>query len=112
MIGALLQTLRPKQWTKNLLLFAGVLFSRQAGDPQLLLRAGAGFVAFSLLSGTVYLLNDLLDVEADRKHPKKRKRPIASGRLPVAVAWGALLPLLGLSAALSWWLGKDFAIVG
>ena len=111
MIAALLQTLRPKQWTKNLLLFAGVLFSRQAGDPQLLLRAGAGFVAFSLLSGTVYLLNDLLDVEADRKHPKKRKRPIASGRLPVAVAWGALLPLLGLSAVLSWWLGKDFAIV-
>jgi len=111
MIGALFQELRPKQWTKNLLLFAGVLFSRQLADPQLLLRAAAGFVAFSLLSGTVYLLNDIMDVEADRRHPKKQKRPIASGRLPVAVAWGALVPLLGLSAALSWWLGLGFSIV-
>ena len=83
MIGALLEALRPKQWTKNLLLFAGVLFSQQLGDPQLVLRAAAGFVAFSLLSGAVYLFNDLRDVEADRLHPTKRQRPIASGRLPV-----------------------------
>jgi 4-hydroxybenzoate polyprenyltransferase len=110
-IAALLLSLRPKQWTKNLLLFAGVLFSRQAGDPQLLLRAAAGFVAFSVLSGTVYLLNDITDAESDRRHPKKRLRPIASGRLPVAVAWGALIPLLGIAAAVSWWLGPAFAIV-
>ena len=111
MIGALLKELRPKQWTKNLLLYAGVLFSLQLTEPNLLLRATAGFVAFSLLSGVVYLLNDLTDVEADRRHPKKRLRPIASGRLPVPVAWAALLPILLVVAALSWWLGAGFSIV-
>ena len=111
MIVTLIQALRPKQWTKNLLLFAGVLFSRQVGDPALALRAVAGFVAFSLLSGAVYLLNDLMDVRADRLHPKKRLRPIASGRLPVAVAWGALVPLLAAVVAISWWLGHGFTEV-
>jgi 4-hydroxybenzoate polyprenyltransferase len=111
MIVPLIQALRPKQWTKNLLLFAGVLFSRQVSDPALALRAFAGFVAFSLLSGSVYLLNDLMDVRADRLHPKKRLRPIASGRLPVAVAWGALVPLLAAVVSISWWLGPGFTEV-
>ncbi len=111
MIVPLIQALRPKQWTKNLLLFAGVLFSRQVSDPALALRAVAGFVAFSLLSGSVYLLNDLMDVRADRLHPKKRLRPIASGRLPVAVALGALFPLLAVVVAISWWLGAGFTEV-
>ena len=94
MIVALIEELRPWQWTKNLLLFAGVLFSQQLGSPQLLVRAGAGFIAFSLLSGSVYLVNDLADLEADRRHPKKRKRPLASGRLPTLAGWLALAPLL------------------
>jgi 4-hydroxybenzoate polyprenyltransferase len=111
MIVALAQELRPRQWTKNLLLFAGVLFSQHLGDPALLLRAASGFVCFSLLSGAVYLLNDLKDVEADRLHPVKRARPIASGRLPAGVAWAALVPLLAIVAALSWWLGRPFAMV-
>ena len=70
-----LEALRPKQWTKNLLLFVGVIFSQHLSDMALLQRAMAGFVAFSLLSGSVYVLNDLMDVEADRQHPKKCKRP-------------------------------------
>jgi len=111
MIVALLQSLRPKQWTKNLLLFVGVLFSQQAARGEFLLRAGAGFLAFSLLSGLVYLLNDLRDLEADRLHPKKKNRAIASGRLPVAVAWGAMVPLGAVVIALSWWLGPRFAAV-
>ena len=111
MIGALVATLRPKQWTKNLLLFAGVLFAQHLGDRTLVLRALGGFAAFSLLSGTVYVLNDLADVEADRQHPRKRRRPIASGRLPVAAARVAILPLLAAVAALSWWLGAHFAVV-
>jgi 4-hydroxybenzoate polyprenyltransferase len=110
-IVALIEELRPWQWTKNLLLFAGVLFSQQLGNPQLLLRAGAGFVAFSLLSGAVYLVNDLADIEVDRRHPKKRKRPIASGRLPAAAGWVALAPLLGAVLVISAWLGTGFAIV-
>jgi len=111
MIAALIEELRPWQWTKNLLLFAGVLFSLQLGHPQLVLRAAAGFVAFSLLSGAVYLLNDLADLAADRRHPSKRHRPIASGRLPAATAWMALGPLLGAVLAISLWLGAGFSIV-
>ena len=111
MILALLQSLRPRQWTKNLLLFAGVLFSRQLGDGSLALRAAAGFLAFSLLSGSVYLMNDLRDVEEDRRHPVRRTRPIASGRLPVPVAVFTLVPLLAAVVALSAFLGRGFAQV-
>ena len=111
MITALIQSLRPKQWTKNLLLFAGVLFSRQIGEPALVLRAAAGFFAFSLLSGAVYLLNDVSDVEEDRRHPVKRNRPVASGRLPAGVALAALVPVLAVVVALSAWLGRGFALV-
>ena len=111
MIFALIEELRPWQWTKNLLLFAGVLFSQQLGSPGLLARAGAGFIAFSLLSGSVYLVNDLADLAADRRHPKKRLRPLASGRLPAAVGWAALVPLLGIVLAISLWLGTGFSIV-
>jgi 4-hydroxybenzoate polyprenyltransferase len=110
-IGALLESLRPKQWTKNLLVFAGLLFSLQFGEPALVLRAAGGFLAFCLLSGTVYLLNDLMDAEADKLHPKKRLRPIPSGRLPRAAALAALPPIVVAVAALSWWLGRPFAAV-
>ncbi len=106
-----LEALRPKQWTKNLLLFVGVIFSQHLWDVALLQRAMAGFVAFSLLSGSVYVLNDLMDVEADRQHPKKCKRPIASGRLPVPLAWGMLPVILAAVAAISWWLGPAFMTV-
>lgn len=111
MIRELVAELRPRQWTKNLLLFAGVLFSRQAGEPVLLGRAAVGFVAFSLLAGVVYLLNDLRDVAQDRLHPRKRSRPIAAGRLPVPVAWTAAIVLLAVVGALSAWLGPYFALV-
>ena len=110
MIGALIGTLRPRQWTKNLLLFAGVLFSQNLTHPDLLLRAAAGFLAFSLLSGTVYLINDLKDVDADRRHPKKRNRPIASGRLPIGVARAVIVPLVAAVVALAAWLGPGFAL--
>ena len=108
---ALLQAMRPKQWTKNLLVFAGVVFAQLANQPEMLLRAFGGFVAFSLLASMVYIVNDLRDVAADRQHPKKRKRPLASGRLSPGVAWAAVPVLLGLSAAISAWLGSAFAIV-
>ena len=110
MIFALVEALRPKQWTKNLLVFVGAVFSQHVGEPMVLSRAAAGFAAFSLLSGSVYLLNDLMDVEADRQHPRKCRRPIASGRLPVAAAWTALPVLWLIVAAISAWLGGPFAV--
>jgi 4-hydroxybenzoate polyprenyltransferase len=110
-IAALVQELRPRQWTKNLLLFAGVLFSRQATDPGLLGRAAVGFVAFSLLASAVYVLNDLRDLEQDRQHPVKSRRPLASGRITPRAAWIAALVMLAAVAALSVWLGPPFASV-
>jgi len=110
-IGALVRELRPRQWTKNLLLFAGVLFSQHLTDAHLLLRAGAGFVAFSLLAGSVYMLNDLKDLEADRQHPVKRLRPLAAGTLPAGMVWAALVPLVAAVGLLSAWLGTPFMSV-
>jgi 4-hydroxybenzoate polyprenyltransferase len=107
--GALLEALRPRQWAKNLLVFAGILFSRQLGDPELFLRAVGGFVAFSLLASAGYVLNDLRDLEWDRCHPLKCSRAIASGRLPPRAAWLSLVPLLGGALAITLWLGPGFA---
>ena len=111
MIAALIAALRPKQWTKNLLLFAGVLFSLQMTDLTLVGRAFQGFLAFSLLSGSVYMLNDLLDIESDRLHPVKRKRAIASGRLPAGLARVLLPVIAAIGMAIAWPLGNGFRLV-
>lgn len=79
----LVRAMRPRQWTKNLILFAALIFSKNLFDVALLARASAAFAVFCLLSGVVYTLNDLLDLKADRLHPVKQKRPLASGRLRV-----------------------------
>ena len=87
MLIALLKSLRPTQWTKNGLLFVGYLFSIQHGHSLLdLLRVIAAFAIFCGVSGSIYLINDVVDREQDRLHPRKCKRPIASGALPVPVA--------------------------
>jgi 4-hydroxybenzoate polyprenyltransferase len=109
-IVALFEALRPRQWTKNLLLFAVILFSQQMNQPDLVVRAVAGFVAFCLFAGATYVLNDLRDIEADRRHPRKRLRPIAAGRLPVPVAWGAVVVLFVMAIAIALWLGRGFTI--
>ena len=109
-IGAFLEALRPRQWTKNLLLFAGIVFSQHLSAPQLVARAAVGFLAFSLISGSVYILNDLKDVEADRRHPRKQRRPIASGRLPTRAAWAGLALTLAVAGTLAWWLGPGFVV--
>ncbi|MCX7047034.1 MAG: decaprenyl-phosphate phosphoribosyltransferase [Candidatus Sumerlaeota bacterium] len=91
MVTALIQSLRPKQWTKNLLLFAGLLLSKHLHDYALVARAVEGFIVFCALSGVIYIFNDIADLKSDQAHPVKRKRPIASGRLPVSVAAVAAL---------------------
>jgi len=89
----LLTSLRPEQWTKNLFVFAGLLFGQQLHDPVAIGRAVAAFAIFCGLSGAVYLCNDVLDREADRAHPVKRHRPLASRALqpgPALLAAGLL----------------------
>ena len=82
----LLISLRPEQWTKNLIVFAAALFGGQLTNPAAIAAAGATFAIFCALSGAVYLFNDVADRDADRRHPLKRERPIASGALSPAVA--------------------------
>ena len=99
--GLLLVSLRPEQWTKNLLVLAGVVFGGRLLEPSAATVAAAAFVIFCLLSGAVYLFNDAADREADRNHPLKRERPIASGQLAVstAVTTGVALSAVSIAAA-------------
>ena len=112
----LLLSLRPGQWTKNLLVFAGLLFGnaslgRGLFDPPTLTRATAAFVIFCGLSGVIYLVNDVMDREADRRHPLKARRPIASGALPVSIALSAVVVMAAGALAGSAWLGRNFLLV-
>ena len=111
-IQALLVSLRPKQWIKNLLLFAGLLFTLDQGHTiRQFVDVGLGFLLFSALSSTVYLINDLADRESDRLHPKKRRRPIASGELSASLALiaAAVLGVVGLAGAFA--LGLRFGTI-
>jgi len=111
LVLAALKVMRPKQWTKNGLLAAALVFSGQFSDPQRLGRALLAVTAFNLLSSSGYVLNDYLDREADRRHPKKRLRPIASGSLPegLALPWMAFILLGGLGIA--YWLSLKFLVL-
>jgi decaprenyl-phosphate phosphoribosyltransferase len=86
-LGGLVRTIRPHQWVKNVFVLAPVVFAKDLfTGSQKLLDAGLAFVVFCLLAGAVYAINDLADIEADRQHPVKRERPVASGRVPVRMA--------------------------
>lgn len=103
-LAAIVELLRPAQWSKNLIIFAAVLFSPARvvlDSPGVLLQALQGFAAFCLLSSAVYALNDLLDLTADRQHPKKKSRPLPSGRVSpqVAAALSIMLGAIGVSWA-------------
>lgn len=103
---AVLATMRPRQWVKNLFVAAPLVFSKNLIDPVLTARTAIAVLAFCLLSGAVYAFNDVRDAAADRLHPSKRRRPIASGALGEQTAlWAAALlagAALAWSAALSW----------
>jgi 4-hydroxybenzoate polyprenyltransferase len=108
---AVVRSMRPKQWTKNLLVFAGLVFTYNLLNPGMFSRVVLAFVAFCLLSSAGYLWNDLRDAAADRLHPIKRRRPIASGLVPPAVAAALGLGLGVAGLALSLALGTSFALV-
>jgi len=102
---ALGAALRPRQWTKNLLLFAGIVFAAEIGDAGRWLAAGAAFVLYCAASSAAYLVNDLVDAPADRLHPVKRRRPIARGEITPRIAVFAAVALVGLAAGLAVALG-------
>jgi len=99
----LLRTMRPKQWTKNLLfVFPGIIFDGKLFEVEPLFRVFLSFILLSMISGSVYIINDLADIESDRRHPRKKNRPIPSGQLPIPMARIAavIIPLIALAAAL------------
>lgn len=108
MIRGLLKSMRPRQWTKNIFLFAAIVFDRQLTDAYSLLHTIAGAVIFSLLSSSIYLVNDIADIEADRNHPTKRNRPIASGILPVSIAALSSAGLILLTIIPAFFLSTPF----
>jgi 4-hydroxybenzoate polyprenyltransferase len=111
MFSAVLKTMRPRQWAKNVFVFAALVFDRKLTNLPALLDTLLGFVLFCLISGVVYILNDLADVEADRQHPKKRLRPLAAGRLSIRAAWAVALGLLAITLPLAFWLSPLFGAI-
>ena len=111
MLTNLLKTMRPKQWPKNVFIFTALVFVEKLFTPSPLLKTIAAFTLFCLMSSTVYLINDVADIEKDRQHPTKRLRPLASGQLKpsVAIAAAVLIPLVTLP--LSFLLAPYFGLI-
>lgn len=116
LVGGIIKTARPRQWVKNVLVFAAPFFafSKSTDRTGLLIAALIAFAAFSLVASSVYLINDAIDVEADKAHPTKRNRPIAAGIVPVPVAFVAagffFAAGLGISFLASWQLAVVLAV--
>ena len=111
MLNALLKTMRLRQWTKNGFVFFALIFDKQLFIVDAFLRTLAGFFLFCLISSAVYLLNDIADVEADRQHPEKKHRPIASGKLPLNVAAGAAIILIVITLPVAYYLAPALAMI-
>ena len=111
MIKYLIKEMRPKQWTKNGFIFAALVFDRQLFIWGSLKRTLIAFVLFCLLSSSVYIINDILDVEADRNHPIKKNRPIAAGKLPIPLALTTAIVMVVVAIGGSYLLAWHLALI-
>jgi len=109
MLGAIVVSMRPRQWVKNLFVLAGLVFSQRLLTESTWVALEA-FAIFCAVSGAIYLLNDVADRERDQLDPRKRERPIAAGRLPVGVAIGTATALIVVGLGLSAWLSRPFLV--
>ncbi|HOG37270.1 MAG TPA: decaprenyl-phosphate phosphoribosyltransferase [Paludibacteraceae bacterium] len=111
---SLIQLLRPEQWAKNLFIFLPLFFSGQLLNVNLLLQCFVAFFAFSFMASSIYCFNDIYDVEADRQHPKKCKRPIASGKISVITAYAVMTVCFALSLSILFLFGgaEKFSLMG
>ncbi|MDP8228783.1 MAG: decaprenyl-phosphate phosphoribosyltransferase [Candidatus Electryoneaceae bacterium] len=107
----LIRLLRPKQWSKNSLIFAALVFSQRYGNIEDWLRCLLSFASFSLVASSVYIVNDILDVEDDRRHPIKRNRPIASGEVRISTAIILAIALLAIGLGGGWLLGIKLFVI-
>ena len=104
-VVAAVQALRPKQWAKQVFVLAGIVFSLRFMEPALWVQTAGAIAAFCCLSSCGYVINDIRDREEDRRHPTKNRRPIASGRLPVGLAWAEAAFLLVAGVTIGWFVG-------
>jgi len=111
MLLAIIKTIRPKQWAKSAFIFTALIFDRKLLDLNSFLHTLAGAILFSLLASAVYTINDISDLEADRNHPTKKLRPIASGELPVNVAWALGIGLIIIALPLAYLLSSSFLLI-
>jgi decaprenyl-phosphate phosphoribosyltransferase len=111
LLGGIVKAVRPRQWVKNVLVLAAPLAAGSVNDLEVLAPVGIAFVVFCMAASGIYLVNDALDVEADRAHPTKRFRPIAAGVLPVNVAFAMAVVLLGGAIGLSFLANWHLAVV-
>jgi len=109
--SAFLKTMRPKQWIKNGVIFAALVFDEKVLQWPYLWRTLVGFVLFCLISGVVYTINDVVDLEKDREHPKKRRRPLAAGDISPRLALSLAMGVMTLAIALGVWLDPVFALI-
>lgn len=107
----ILRSMRPRQWVKNLVVLAPLLFSRRLGDPAAVRDGLLAVAAFCLLTGALYIVNDVIDAPQDRLHPDKRRRPVASGALPAPMALGGAALAVVAAVWMAAGLGRDFLIV-
>jgi len=110
-IRNLIKTMRPHQWIKNILVYVPLVFDRKLTHIPSLIQTTTGFILFCLVASVIYIINDIADLEADRNHPKKRNRPLASGDLPISVAVVTAIVILVIVFPLAYWLAPSFALV-
>jgi len=111
MLKSILKEMRLHQWIKNTFVLIPLVFDRQLFSIEPLTRVIIGFFLFCFISSSVYLINDIMDVEADRKHPKKKSRPIASGALPISIAIIASIILVSISVVGGFFLARSFLLM-
>ncbi|MEE9615348.1 MAG: decaprenyl-phosphate phosphoribosyltransferase [Thermodesulfobacteriota bacterium] len=110
-INLILEAMRPVQWLKNGLIFMALVFSKSFFEPEAVSNSVLAFIVFSMVSGAVYLINDIVDREKDREHPLKDKRPIASGRLPAGSAWTGAAVISGVSLVAAFAINPSFGLI-
>ena len=108
MLKAIIREMRPRQWAKNVFIFAALVFDEQLTQKEPLLRTIAGFILLCLISSAVYIMNDIADVESDRQHPTKRNRPIAAGQLSVPLALVLAVAMAAFALAAGFLLEPGF----
>jgi len=111
MLRAIIKLMRPRQWTKNGFIFLALIFDKQLFHIEAFSRTAIGFALFALISSTVYIMNDIIDIDSDRQHPKKKLRPLPSGQVPISVAWTVAIILIVVSLPLSWLLTPGLTTV-